>query len=180
MMGFRWYDVVIGLLLLAVIVMNSKIKELEGYVNNVTTTLIDSVIVKETDTIYVVKPKLVESTITDTFVIIINDTSISLPVEQRVYSDSTYTAWVSGINPTLDSLTLFQSSTTIYKTIETTQTIPDVSSKVFAGIGLDVIDKSYVPKVGVAYQKKKFMVGADLGLYDKQVIYGLNVKYKIK
>lgn len=38
---------------------------------------------------------------------------ISLPMEQRTYADSTYTAWISGYHPKLDSILIYPQTTTI-------------------------------------------------------------------
>lgn len=46
--------------------------------------------------------------------------SVSLPITQKVYKDSTYEAWVSGYNPALDSIRVFNSVTTITNTVTNT------------------------------------------------------------
>ena len=47
--------------------------------------------------------------------------SITLPITQKVYKDSTYQAWVSGYMPALDSIRVFQPMTTITNTITNTE-----------------------------------------------------------
>ena len=49
---------------------------------------------------------------------------VEVPIEQKVYSDSLYTAWVSGFRPALDSIRLRQ------PTIVITQTVREPSAKV--------------------------------------------------
>ena len=82
--------------------------------------------------------------------------TIELPRTQRTYKDSTYTAWVSGYDPRLDSIEVYR------KTIKETVTIsvPPVESKrrrtfwqrfnigVQAGYGLGLDDKKAHPYVG--------------------------------
>lgn len=46
--------------------------------------------------------------------------SVILPITQKVYKDSTYEAWVSGYNPTLDSIRVFSPVTTITNTVTNT------------------------------------------------------------
>ena len=46
--------------------------------------------------------------------------SVVLPITQKHYSDSTYEAWVSGYEPALDSIRVFQPITTITNTITNT------------------------------------------------------------
>lgn len=49
---------------------------------------------------------------------------VEVPIEQKVYSDSLYTAWVSGFRPVLDSIRLRQ------PTIVITQTVREPSARV--------------------------------------------------
>ena len=44
-----------------------------------------------------------------------------IPITQKMYKDSTYQAWVSGYNPSLDSIKVFQPVTTINRTITNTE-----------------------------------------------------------
>ena len=80
------------------------------------------------DTIFVEKPviKKVETIdtlllpvpITDT--LMLHDTVfVHLPIEQRLYSDPRYTAWVSGYRPQLDSILIYQRTEYITKEIKT-------------------------------------------------------------
>lgn len=41
-----------------------------------------------------------------------------LPVEQKIYRDSDYTAYVSGYMPRLDSISLYPKTITIYRTMQ--------------------------------------------------------------
>lgn len=50
-----------------------------------------------------------------------DSTSIVLPITQKHYSDSTYEAWVSGYDLTLDSIKIFQPVMTITNTITNTK-----------------------------------------------------------
>lgn len=75
------------------------------------------------DTIVVDKPVYKELRYIDTVLVavsdtikIIGDTTVALPFEQKVYSDSTYRAVVSGFRPSLDSIAVYprNSVVTIY------------------------------------------------------------------
>lgn len=46
---------------------------------------------------------------------------VNLPITQKVYEDSIYKAWVSGYNPALDSIRIYQPVTTITHTITNTE-----------------------------------------------------------
>lgn len=47
--------------------------------------------------------------------------SVVLPITQKHYCDSTYEAWISGYEPALDSIKVFQSVMTITNTITNTE-----------------------------------------------------------
>ena len=42
---------------------------------------------------------------------------VEVPIEQKVYSDSNYTAWVSGYNPKLDSIHITQKEVSFHKLV---------------------------------------------------------------
>ncbi len=44
---------------------------------------------------------------------------VIIPITQKEYRDSAYTAWVSGYNPSLDSIHVFKETKTITRTIHT-------------------------------------------------------------
>ena len=105
-----------------------------------------------------------------------------LVATQKEYRDSNYVAWVSGVEPQLDSIMVFNNTEYIFKTAttETIKTIEDGKGKFFAGAGLYRLDKTFVPKLNVVYQKKSIMVGASVGLYNNQPIYGIDFNLKVK
>lgn len=84
----------------------------------------------------------------------VNDTVfIDLPIEQKVYSDSSYTAWVSGYNPNLDSINIFQKE----KTILINQNIINNKKKRFSigpsfSVGYDIKHNNLSPTVGLSIQ----------------------------
>lgn len=51
----------------------------------------------------------------------IDSVAVEIPITQKFYQDSTYKAWVSGYEPALDSIRIFQPVTTITKTITNTE-----------------------------------------------------------
>lgn len=74
----------------------------------------DSVVVRYE---YVALPTAPIDTATGT-----DSTVVELPIEQRHYSDTCYDVWVSGYRPTLDSLHIYASTTTILQTHTITET----------------------------------------------------------
>lgn len=136
------------------------------------------------DTIFVDKPKYYKEVVRDTVplnLFVTNEDSC-LVVTQKEYRDSNYVAWVSGVEPQLDSIMVFNNTEYVFKTstIETVKTIEDKTGKWFAGAGIYRFDNDLVPKLNVVYQKKRIMVGASVGLYNNHPIYGVDINYKIK
>ena len=136
------------------------------------------------DTAFVERPKLCKEIIMDTVWLdsLIDNDYNHLIVSQKEYRDSNYVAWVSGIEPQLDSIMVFKNTEYVFKTstIETIKTIEDKTGKWFTGAGLYRLDNTLVPKLNIVYQKKRIMVGASVGWYNKQPIYGVDINYKIK
>ena len=136
------------------------------------------------DTAFVERPKLCKEIIRDTVWLdsLIDGDYNHLIVSQKEYRDSDYVAWVSGIEPQLDSIMVFKNTEYVFKTstIEKVKTIEDNTGKWFAGAGLYRLDNTLVPKLNVVYQKKRIMVGASVGLYNKQPIYGVDFNFKVK
>ena len=136
------------------------------------------------DTIFVDKPKYYKEVVRDTVPInqfVINEDSC-LVVTQKEYRDSNYVAWVSGIEPQLDSIIVFNNTEYIFKTstIETVKTIEDKTGKWFTGAGIYMIENDFVPKLNIAYQKKNVIAGASIGIYNKKTIFGLDINIKLK
>ena len=136
------------------------------------------------DTEFVERPKVYKETIRDTIQLnsLLDNGSKHLVVSQKEYRDSDYVAWVSGVEPQLDSIMVFNNTEYVFKTstIETIKTIEDKTGKWFMGTGLYRLDNTLVPKLNVVYQKKRIMVGASVGLYNNQPIYGVDINFKVK
>jgi len=131
-------------------------------------------VVVEHDTIYkdttIYKPMPVDSHLTGEVVYIripylvpvagdtvtTNDSiEVPIPIEQKRYDDSLYTAWVSGYRPALDSITIHQRE--VVTTV--TQTIVDTSPRLSVGI----------------------QAGAGVGLYHHRpdIYIGLGIQYRL-
>ena len=136
------------------------------------------------DTIFVDKPKFYKEVVRDTVPLnlFVRNEDNYLVVTQKEYRDSNYVAWVSGVEPQLDSIMVFNNTEYVFKTstIETVKTIEDKTGKWFTGAGLCRLDNTLVPKLNVVYQKKRIMVGASVGLCNNQPIYGVDINFKVK
>ena len=136
------------------------------------------------DTTFIERPKVYKEIIRDTIKLdsLFENGCRHLVVSQKEYRDSNYVAWVSGVEPQLDSIMVFKNTEYVFKTstIETIKTIEDKTGKWFTGAGLYRLDNTLVPKINIVYQKKRIMVGASVGLYNKQPIYGVDINFKVK
>ena len=67
---------------------------------------------------------------------------INLPREQRTYTDSTYTAWIYGYRPQLDSIMIYPLTTTINNTttINHKPKKPNISIGIQAGYGVSIVN----------------------------------------
>lgn len=77
---------------------------------------------------------------------------VELPIEQKVYGDSTYKAWVSGFDARLDSIKLYQP--TKYITITTKQKTSRWNVGIQGGVG--ITPKGIQPYIGVGVSYKLF------------------------
>lgn len=98
----------------------------------------DTVIVYTTDTIVREKPVYYAVTRVDTLLVPVVDTLrlldtlfVALEREQRAYRDSLYEAWVSGVQPSLDSIRIYAP----VQTVTVTERIP-VVKRTHWGIGV--------------------------------------------
>lgn len=72
-----------------------------------------------------------------------------IPITQKEYGDdSTYTAWVSGYKPSLDSIDIYKKTIYIDKTITKTKKQKFVVGP-HVGIGYDVKNNNFAPTIGI-------------------------------
>ena len=183
----NFYVFLLGILLgFFVCMMLSTYKEIPH--NHIPVAKTDTISVTEyktiVDTIFVDKPKYYKEVVRDTVQLnhFVRNEDKYLVVTQKEYRDSNYVAWVSGVEPQLDSIMVFNNTKYVLKTstIEKVKTIEDKTGKWFTGAGLYRLDNTLVPKINIVYQKKRIMVGASVGLYNKQPIYGVDINLKFK
>ena len=76
---------------------------------------------------------------------------VTLPITQRTYRDSNYTAWVSGYKPSLDSIHTYNKMVYTTHTIERTITKPPRKwgIGINAGYGYGINSKLFEPYIGV-------------------------------
>lgn len=153
--------VALALVFLAVMAIGvARIRHLEKTIDELRNAPADTVTIVKIDTVKVDSPVPVHHYIKerDTAFIVLTDVKVDtvkelvfLPREYMVYKDSTYRAVVSGVQPRLDSIEVYQRNTvqTVTKTIR----VPDRKRwglGVQAGYGYD--GKRLTPYVGIGVQ----------------------------
>jgi len=126
------------------------------------------------DTAKFKEPVYVWKKTVDTVKYFYNDTAfISLPREQAYYSDSTFDAWVSGINPKLDSIHTYNKEYFITHTID--RTINHYEKwGLMAGLGINSNFNNRVgvtANLGVEIKRNNFIIGYDFLNKDANFTY---------
>lgn len=152
-------------------------KKIELVQKSVTDTLFFTRI----DTIREYKKEYVEKRIIDTIYLKANE-ELYLPIEQKKYSNpQVYDLWVSGYQPTLDSIFVYPK--TEYKTITTTITkeIEYSSWNLYTYMGINSLNNNTLPCIGLMAKSPKHSIYmAEIGLYNGNMVFGVNIGYKLK
>ena len=112
------------------------------------------------DTIHIPRPVYITSKIIDTMTVLVQATDtlwlhdtlyINLPREQRTFTDTTYTAWISGYRPQLDSIHIYQRTEYITKEIKTVTKPKRWGLGLQAGYGVSFSNKQIkaTPYIGI-------------------------------
>ena len=125
--------------------------EIQGEVVRVDTLLIRDTITRE-------KPVYRTKIVRDTMTVILRDSiPVYLPIETKVYEDSTYRAEVSGVFPSLDRIDVYQRTQVVSQIIEKQVAVP-VRQRwgigISAGYGAALNGKAVVlsPYIGIGIQ----------------------------
>ena len=141
----------------------------------------DTVTIVKFDTVKEKIPIFIKEVIVDTFLIkdSLNNAYI-IPKTQRYYKDSIYEAWVSGYRPNLDSLNIFRKTITNTITNTLTKEVYPKTTDWYLNVGSDYIKGQFAPNVGLAVKfRNDLMIGGNVGLYDKELYYGLKFGFKL-
>ena len=77
---------------------------------------------------------------------------VEVPIEQKVYSDSNYTAWVSGYHPRLDSISITHQEVSFHKLVNNSKG----SKRLYLGIqvGYGITPRGLQPYLGLGVSYK--------------------------
>lgn len=143
---------------------------------------VDTLIVVRTDTIVRYEPKYItQKVIKHDTLFVTKDSVVYLPVTQRFYSEKgIYDVWVSGYEPKLDSIKTYRQReiVTIDRFVE--REVEKNKYELYLYGGLNAVQKDLMPKVGITLMTpQKVYYGVDFGLYQKQIVYGVNIGFKV-
>ena len=85
----------------------------------------------------------------DPQVVYVRGDSVEIPIVQKRYADSTYTAWVSGYKPSLDSIEVYRKTEVQRETITLRKISPRWGIGVTGGYGYGIKNKVFEPFVGI-------------------------------
>lgn len=147
-----------------------------------TITKSDTVTITKIDTFLYRKPHYITEIVLDTIYIHTNgDSVLELPITQQYYHEKDrYEAWVSGYSQNLDSIRTFNK--TEYQTITNTitQKIYPKRWDLYLDVNGTMIGRELMPSIGMSLaMPNKLKIGANVGYYDKNVVYGITLGWKI-
>ena len=149
--------------------------------NVIETHTTDTITIVRTDTIRERIPHFISEMVLDTiFVEKVSENVLKLPVTQKYYNTDSYQAWVSGYKPNLDSINVFNKvvERTVNHTID--RVVYPKSIDWYLNAGSMFIDKKAAPYVGLNVKfKNDLVIGANAGVYEKNMFYGFNIGFKL-
>ena len=85
----------------------------------------------------------------DPQVVYVRGDSVEIPIVQKRYADTTYTAWVSGYMPSLDSIEVYRKTVVHRDTITLRKKAPRWGIGITGGYGYGSRNKGFEPFVGI-------------------------------
>lgn len=141
----------------------------------------DTVTILRIDTFIERFPHFISEKIVDTvFIEKTSENALKLPITQKYYNTDSYQAWVSGYRPNLDSINVFNKvvERTVNNTID--RFVYQKSVDWYLNAGSMFIGKKAAPYVGLNVKfKNDLVIGANAGVYEKNMFYGFNIGFKL-
>lgn len=168
--------ILIGICLIWIV--TSFLVKRKPHIETIHTT--DTIFITKIDTLELVSPIFVTKKIIDTMYIYMADSSkISLPVEEKYYKEEgKYEAWISGVNPNLDRINVFNK--TEYQTVTNTitNTVYKKEWKGYIGGEIMMFEDNVIPSINISiFSPKSLGFGVGAGLYQNKPVYKFNINY---
>lgn len=142
----------------------------------------DTITLTKIDTLELVSPIFKYKRVVDTFYVYAKDSyAIALPIEQKRYTEpDKYDLYISGVNPSLDTIRVFNKTIERTVTNNITNTVYKNAWKGYIGGQIQSFGNEVIPTIKFdIITPKNVLFGAGIGLYDNRPIYQFNVSYKI-
>lgn len=141
----------------------------------------DTIRLIEKDTIPFYKPKYITKRDTDTiYVPVPSGEDLRLIFSQKFYRGSQYEAWVSGYNPSLDSLKVFNNTITNTINNEVLRYVYPRTTDLYLNVGTMIIGGEFAPNIGASLKfRNDLNLGGIVGIYDKKPYYGISFGFKL-
>lgn len=142
---------------------------------------VDTVTVLRIDTVFYGKPEYVyEKTVDTIFLEKESGGVFEIPITQRFYQEDTYKAWVSGYEPRLDSIAVFNKVLTNTVTNTVTRNVYPKTFDIYVSLGCFFVNGNASPGLGAFVKfKNDFVFGGNVGYLNSDMFYGLSVGFKI-
>lgn len=124
-------------------------------------------------------------TVTEWNIMNIHDTvAVEVPITSKHYGTSEYDAWVSGFEPSLDSILVYQKETVITEVRTISKPTNKLSLDIVGGVNYNTTSKEYTPHIGgeLLYKPNRLQIGVRGGIeYHNKVepVIGGVVKIRI-
>ena len=143
-------------------------------------TIIDTII--RIDTFVVEKPVVKTKKVVEEKIIYVHDTvKVVIPIsEYRFFQDGIYDITARGYDVSLSNVTVFPKTEyrTVTNTVETT--VYKDTWNLYLGAEIWAFNRQVVPSVNLTLKTpKKWLLGAKIGYYEGNVVYGGQISYKI-
>lgn len=142
----------------------------------------DTIVKTHIDTFVVEKPVVKTKKVVEEKIIYVHDTvKVVIPIsEYRFFQDGIYDITARGYDVSLSNVTVFPKTEyiTVTNTVETT--VYKDTWNLYFGAGIWAFDKKVVPTVNLTLKTpKKWLFGLNVGYYNRGLVYGGQVSYKI-
>lgn len=109
--------------------------------------------------------RVTTDTVTD-YTVLHDSVLVEVPIESRHYNSPEYDAWVSGYQPSLDSIKVYQKTEYITETITRMKPPNKWELNLVGGIGYNFNGKNYTPHIGgeMLYMHNRLKVGVIGGI----------------
>ena len=153
---------------------NKRVEIVEKHTTDTTTVV-------RIDTLRLIRDTFIYETIVDTqYIEKTSKNGLELVFTQKYYHNDQYDIWVSGYKPCLDSVYVYQRTINNSISHRFIKNIYPKTTDFYLNAGNLIINSKFAPNIGASVKfRNNLVIGANVGIYDKSVYYGINFGYKL-